>query len=81
MIKYFTAGWGGPCQVFKPVMEQLKSEGHPIQILDVDANQQEAQQYGVRAVPTCIVLDSNNNIKETLVGVQTKERVLESLNG
>ena len=38
MIKYFTQV--GVLVIFKPVMEQLKSEGHPIQILDVDPNQQ-----------------------------------------
>ena len=36
--KYFSASWCGPCKMFKPVVNELIQEGHPIEIIDVDEN-------------------------------------------
>ena len=32
--KYFSASWCGPCRTFKPVVNELISEGHNIEIVD-----------------------------------------------
>ena len=29
-MKYFTAAWCGPCQRFKPIMQELVSEGYHV---------------------------------------------------
>jgi len=54
-IKYFTATWCGPCKVFKPVMTEIASEGHSVQFIDVDEQQNLAQQYGVRSIPSVVI--------------------------
>lgn len=61
-IKYFTAAWCGPCKMFKPVMTELQSEGLNIQFVDVDNNPLEAQNYGIRSVPTCVLLDNGREV-------------------
>ena len=53
--KYFTATWCGPCKAFKPVMNEIKSEGYSIEIIDLDSNQALANQYNVRSVPTTVI--------------------------
>ena len=42
--KYFTASWCGPCKMFKPIIQEAVSEGHSIEILDIDSAQAEAMQ-------------------------------------
>jgi thiol-disulfide isomerase/thioredoxin len=29
--KYFSATWCGPCQTFKPIMNEIKSEGYYVE--------------------------------------------------
>ena len=53
--KYFTATWCGPCKAFKPIMNEIKSEGYSVEIIDLDSNQALANQYNVRSVPTTVI--------------------------
>jgi thioredoxin 1 len=51
----FHATWCGPCQSMHPVMDRLKNEmGSQVRILkiDVDKNQEVANKFKVRSVPT-----------------------------
>ena len=38
-----------------PVMEELNSEGYSVQKIDVDANPEISQQFGVRNIPTVVL--------------------------
>ena len=35
-LKYFSATWCGPCKVFKPVMQEIASQGSNVEFIDVD---------------------------------------------
>lgn len=51
----FYADWCGPCQMMKPILEQLKSElGDRVRIIkiDVDKNQALANTFQIRGIPT-----------------------------
>ena len=52
--KYFSASWCGPCKMFKPVVNELIDEGHAIEIVDVDDDQELALKYQVMSVPTIV---------------------------
>jgi thioredoxin 1 len=57
----FYATWCGPCKVMAPVLEQLKDKmGSQIRILkiDVDKNQDVADKFKIRGVPTFILFKS-----------------------
>ena len=75
-VKYFSAVWCGTCQTFKPTMTELASQGHNIEFIDVDTNNEAAAQYNVRSVPTTIVLENGKEVSR-MVGAQTKKKVLE----
>ena len=38
-LKYFTATWCGPCQRFKPIMQEVANEGNHVQFIDIDTDQ------------------------------------------
>tara|TARA_Y100001937_G_scaffold75131_1_gene102138 strand:+ start:285 stop:533 length:249 start_codon:yes stop_codon:yes gene_type:complete len=78
--KYFTATWCGPCKAFKPVMTEIKNEGHSVQILDVDENKTLAQQYNIRSVPTTVIEENGVEV-DRFVGGLPKESVIQKLNG
>ncbi len=76
--KYFTATWCGPCKAFKPVMNEVASEGYSVQILDIDQNKDLAQQYNVRSVPTTII-EQNGQEVDRFIGGLPKQSVIEKL--
>ncbi|XP_069486419.1 thioredoxin-like [Ambystoma mexicanum] len=54
----FTASWCGPCRKIAPVFENFSYEYRAVVFLkvDVDANPELAQRYGVQAMPTFIFI-------------------------
>ena len=78
-ILYFTAGWCGPCRQLSPTMESLSGQINYKKI-DVDQNQDLSIKYGVRNIPTLILLE-NNEVKNRTVGNQSKEQILNFYNG
>ena len=77
-ILYFSASWCGPCKMLGPIMESLSGQIN-YEKVDVDNNQDLSIQYGVRNVPT-LVLVENGEAVGRLVGVQSKEQILNFYN-
>ena len=44
-LKYFSAAWCGPCKTFKPIIEEISSEGHSVQFIDIDTSSDLAPSY------------------------------------
>ena len=72
-ILYFSAGWCQPCKNFKPIMEQVSRE-LPVQFVDVDASPQLVAEYGVRSVPTIVILN-NGQVASIQAGVLTESQI------
>ena len=77
-VKYFSAVWCGPCKTFKPIMEEISSEGHNVQFIDVDTDSDLASKYGIRSVPTTVIEDNGVEINR-IVGSSSKQVILENL--
>ena len=77
-IKYFSAVWCGPCRAFKPVMNEIVSEGYSVQFIDIDQSPSIATHYNVMSVPTVIIEDSGIEV-DRFVGSIPKQQVLERL--
>ena len=58
----FSASWCQPCKMLSKNLESVKSNVL-IEEIDIDENQETAIDYGVRGVPTMIMLDGNTEIK------------------
>lgn len=77
----FWAAWCGPCRMIAPIIEELAVEfDGKIKVgkLDVDVNQQTAIKYGVRSIPTVLVL-KNGQVKDTIIGAVPKSVFLDKL--
>ncbi|KKU45044.1 MAG: Thioredoxin [Microgenomates group bacterium GW2011_GWC2_46_7] len=79
----FWATWCGPCQMAGPVVDELASEykdKYVIGKLDVDANQNTAQAYGVLSIPTVILFKAGKEVarKVGFAGKAMYETLLKS---
>ena len=61
----FWATWCGPCQTLGPVLEQLEDEYQGrFRLAKVDADQQQqlAAAFGIRSIPTCILVKNGQPV-------------------
>ena len=77
-ILRFTASWCGPC---KSLAMNLESAGLdlPIEVVDIDVYDNLAREYGIRSVPTLVMLNENIEIKR-LIGSKTINQLQEWAN-
>ena len=78
-ILYFTGTWCQPCQILGPIMESLSGQIN-YEKIDVDNNQDLSIKYGVRNVPTLVLLE-NGEVVGKLSGLQQKQQILNFYNG
>jgi len=55
-ILRFTASWCGPCKSLAMNLEQANLQ-MPIEVIDIDVQSDVAVEYGIRGVPTLVMLD------------------------
>lgn len=77
----FNADWCGPCQMLKPVLEEIASERNEIKIVSINIDDEDklATKYGVMSIP-CLVLFENGLELDRSIGFKPKE-VVESFIG
>jgi thioredoxin 1 len=71
-ILRFTASWCGPCKSLAANLEQVETNV-PIEVVDIDAHPEVASEYGVRNIPTLIMLNENIEVKRITGAKSTKE--------
>jgi thioredoxin 2 len=75
------ADWCGPCHMLAPTIDQLSSEMSgrvKVAKLNIDENPGIANRYGVRSIPTLLVLKAGREV-DRLVGVQPKQEIVRRL--
>lgn len=71
----FWATWCGPCRMQSPIIDELDEEiGDKVKFtkMDVDANPQTPQEFGIMGIPTLLV-KKDGEVVEKLVGYTPKE--------
>lgn len=75
------ATWCGPCKILAPVIEELAVDlAGRVRVgkLDVDENPATAARFGVRSIPTLLVLRGGREL-DRIVGVQPKPEIARRL--
>jgi len=81
VIVDFWATWCAPCRMIAPIIEDLATtyEGKAkVGKLDVDSNQETAIKYGVRSIPTVLII-KNGKVVDTIIGAVQKNAFIEKL--
>ena len=78
MILYFTADWCNPCKKTRPIVEELNREQIMAKffIIDVDSEIEMTQDFGIKSVPTFVLMKDNIEIHR-VTGAQTRQQLEE----
>ena len=76
----FWAPWCGPCRMVLPLVEEISRERPDIKVgkINVDENPELAAQFGVVSIPTLMVMEHGQIIKQAK-GARPKKAILEML--
>jgi thioredoxin 1 len=77
----FWAPWCGPCKMQTPILEKVAAEiGDKAVIakVNVDESPELAAKYGIRSIPTLILLKDGENIQQ-MVGLQQQPALVSAI--
>jgi thioredoxin 1 len=74
-VKKFYGLWCGPCRVLTPIINELKEQFINVKFrdIDIDEDPEEVSKYGVRSVPTVILIKDGVEV-ERVVGLSSKTK-------
>ena len=75
------AAWCGPCRMIAPTIDAIASELAGkllVAKLDIDANPHTYAKFGVRSIPTLLILKDGREV-DRIVGAQSREAILKRL--
>lgn len=75
----FTASWCGPCKQLSSILRRVITEV-PIEVVDIDENMDLAKQFGIRGVPTMVMVEDDVEVKR-FSGLKPEQELDGWLNG
>lgn len=72
----FHADWCGPCQMFKPTVDEFEKLHPEIKVtrVNIDDEAELAEKYGVSGIPCLVVLKDGEEINRAM-GVQSLKKL------
>jgi thioredoxin 1 len=76
----FYADWCGPCDAQEPILEELLADYERVELtkIDVDREQDTANEYRVQSLPT-VVVENDDGIVDRFVGVTQRPDIEDAL--
>ena len=76
---YFSAEWCQPCKALGPTMDRV-SEQIQIQKINIDYEADVIQKYGVRNIPTVILVENGQEVRR-FTGNRSYNDIISFING
>jgi len=80
-LKDFYADWCGPCKTQDPILEEIeddRGDSFEVEKINVDEEQDVANEYQVRSLPT-LIIENDDGIVERFVGVTQRDDIESAL--
>ena len=80
-VKKFSAVWCGPCRALTPVMNEIKGNYSNVKFeeYDIDEYSETTEEYGVRSVPTVIIVKDGIEVNR-FTGLSSKMAYVNAIN-
>lgn len=80
-VKKFSAVWCGPCRALTPVMNEIKGNYSNVKFeeYDIDEYSDITEEYGVRSVPTVIIVKDGIEVNR-FTGLSSKMAYVNAIN-
>ena len=80
-VKKFSAVWCGPCRALAPVMNEIKGNYSNVKFeeYDIDEYSDITEEYGVRSVPTVIIVKDGIEVNR-FTGLSSKMTYVNAIN-
>ncbi len=80
----FYADWCGPCKTQDPILQETIDETEDVELVkvNVDEDQNKANEFQVRSLPTLVILKEGteeDEVSDRFVGVTQKEDILTAI--
>ena len=77
----FWAVWCNPCRLMNPIIDEFEGEHPEIEIIrvNVDENPSLMEKYGVKSIPTYVLVGENGEEIRRLIGALPKYKFLQEL--
>ena len=76
---YFTADWCAPCKALGPTMDRVMDQ-IPVNKINIDYEADVIQKYGVRNIPTVILVENGQEVRR-FTGNKSYNEVINFING
>ena len=77
-VMRFTASWCQPCKMLAKNLESVNTD-IPIEVYDIDERTDVAMDFGIRGVPTLVMMDGNTEVKR-MVGMKSLKELEDWMN-
>jgi thioredoxin 1 len=67
----FSASWCGPCKMLTKVMESVEFP-YEVVTIDIEDNEELILKYGIKGVPTLVLLDDKEEVVSVHIGALDK---------
>ena len=79
-ILKFYADWCNPCKALSSVISKVEHD-IPLVDINIEKDRDTAAFYGIRGIPTLLLIDENENIVKRHSGTMTEEQFRDFLKG